>query len=204
MLHDELIYQFCTTGNEVEAYEILLLIVAHYMEIYDKEKERFLQYSNISHELVTDENVRQDYAMYLSDLLLNMRERTKAKEQELLGLSPAAFLVAMKKFVMDSYNRLESCETGNAKQISQLQVAAAVQENDSAARITKTWVAYPECCDVCSALNGITIPVDEPFLVNGQVVELGNGKEFIYNYIDRRVAIAHPNDRCTIEFHIEY
>lgn len=110
----------------------------------------------------------------------------------------------MHEYVSENYQTIDRSETSNARQLGQLHVVSEVQASSSAVKVYKRWRAHPDCCDICRALDGAIVPIDEPFLINGQVVELSNGKEFIYNYIDRGVAIAHPNDRCWIEFIIEF
>lgn len=203
-IHEELVYQFTTTEDEVEARELLLLLVSYFLLVYNDEKEQFAKDNQVNISLVSDEEMQSDYALYITDILTGMRERVIKKESKLSGLDQMAFLVALHEYVSGEFETIETSETGNARQLAQLQVVSIVQAGDIAAKVYKRWRAHPDCCEVCKALNGTILPIDEPFLVNGQVVELSDGKEFIYKYIDRSVAIAHPNDRCWIEFIIEY
>lgn len=203
-MNDELIYQFATTDDEVEAYEIMLLLTQYYLSVYDSEKDEFAASHNVNTQAIMDESLRAEYALYISNIFSGMRDRVKEEEGRLSGLGEGAALLALKKFVFENYGRIEETELSNAKQMARLQVAQEIQSKNTAAKIYKRWVARPGCCEVCRALNGTVKPIDEPFLINGQVVELEGGKSFTYGYIDRNVAIAHPNDRCTVEFFIEY
>lgn len=203
-MDDELIYQFATTDDEVEAYETMLLLTQYYLSAYDSERDEFAARHKVNPQAIMDGGTREEYALYISGILLGMRGRVKEEEGRLSGLGEAAALPALKKFVWDNYRRIEETEASNAKQLAQLQVVQEIQSKDRAAKIYKRWVARPGCCEVCRALNGTVKRIDEPFLVNGQVVELEGGKSFTYGYIDRNVAVAHPNDRCTVEFFIEY
>ena len=207
MIHDELLVQFCTTEDDIEAQEILLLLVNQYMQLYYNERAAFAERSGIPLELVMDEGVQGEYALYIADLFTGMRERAEQKRLALEAdreMQEKERRLALYAFIAVAYQTIDETESSNARQLSQLQVAETAQQQNGAVRITKTWRAHPDCCEVCSQLDGTTIPIDEHFLVNGQVVELGDGTEFIYNYIDRGVAICHPNDRCWIEFNIEY
>ena len=204
MITDELVREYVTTENEVEAREILILLVFYFMSVYDEERETFANDNDVPAEWINDENIRDEYEMYVFDLLVSMRERVKEEKEKLRDLEQTAFLIAIYHFIDVQFTRIHETEISNAKQIAQLQVATAVQDNNSAAKIYKRWVARTDSCEMCKALDGVIKPIDEPFLINGQVVELSSGKEIIYGYIDRGVAIAHPNDRCSIEFIIEY
>lgn len=81
MVHEELIYQFATTDDEVEAYEIIILLVAYYLQIYDEEAGRFAADNDVDISLSGD-GVRDDYAMYIADLLVGMRKRVKEQEKK--------------------------------------------------------------------------------------------------------------------------
>lgn len=201
---DKLFYQFSITTDEVEANELLFLLVYYFMELYDGEKERFIKDSDLDIHVESYEQVKEDYALYLADVFIGARERVQLKEQELIKSDEEDASAKLYTFIDSNFERINNTETVNVKQIAQLQVVAYVQDQDKAAKIYKQWVAHSGACDICKALDGTKIPVDEPFLVNGQVIELSDGGEFIYDYIDRDVAIAHPNDQCGIEFIIEY
>lgn len=201
---DELVNQFALTDNDREAYEYMLVIIEYFLAIYDDEKESFAKSNNVE-TVDAYETIKEEYAMYLAELLIGLRNRAQEKMYELSDLDLTERLLFLRIFVFNDFKRLNTTEAGNLKQIAQLQVVKSVQQNTPAARIYKRWrtnSANP--CEICRALNGTTIPIDEPFLVNGQIVELSNGEEFIYNYIDRSIAIAHPNDQCSIEFIIVY
>lgn len=205
-IHPELIYQYATTSDEKDALEILQAIVAYFLSIYDAERELFLENNGIDLPLSESDEVRIEFMMYITDVLIGMRLRTLEKiekEQATKGYMEKA---AIYTFVSNAFNTIKETDSVNAQQIAQIEVVKKVQQTMPNARVFKTWISQNDeaTCPICRAMHGTKIPVDEPFLVNGQVVELADGDEFIYNYINRSVAIAHPRDRCRIDFSIEY
>lgn len=204
-MHDALIYQFATTGDESEAYSIMLLIIEQYLAQYNLAREEFAEDNGFSVDGYSDAETINDYALYLYTILAGMRERAKEQEKKLQQESAdeAAYAAALMRFVMNDYEMIDTTEKGNAIQTGQLSAVSVLQEQRGEIKIYKEWVAHPDCCEVCAKLNGTVLPIDEPFLVDGQVVELPDGKEFEYKYKDRLIAIAHPNDRCHVEFSIE-
>lgn len=204
MNDEELIYQFATTTDEAEANELAILLTLYFLAIYDDEKERFAKSSNVENDDERFDQVREDYAMYVLAFLYGMRDRTKEKKSELSGVSKSEAVEKLRAFVEVNYERINRTESGNAKQVAQLEIVARVLSTNTAVTIYKRWVARPGACQICRALDGTILEVSQKFLTNGQIVQLEDGSEFIYNYIDRSVAIAHPNCGCTIEFSIQY
>lgn len=199
MNEEDIVVEFLTTDDIDRAAILLESLLDSYMALYDEEIATFASNNDLSIDFIPMHQAT--YRENLMDLFIGMRERVKEKEAKLKEEKDEAIaLVLLLIFVEENYNRLKLTELGNIKQTAQLEVVQYLQANDYNVRIMKRWVAHSGACEVCQALNGITIPIDEPFLVNGQIVELADGKEFIYNYIDRSVAIAHPNDQCYIEF----
>ena len=47
---------------------------------------------------------------------------------------------------------------------------------------------------MCRAMDGVTVALDEPFMYQGQVVELSSGERYINNY----AAMDTPNAHQTI------
>lgn len=203
-MDEELIYQYATTEDEQEAYELLLLLILFFMTMYEDERKAFAERNSVDLTGMDDSEVTNEYTLYITDLLIGMRERTLKAKQELSVLSRAAFLVAMQQVVKNNWNTLHDSEVGNAKQTAQLEVATLAQMLNRNIQIFKRWVAHPDCCKICAALDGVQIPIDEPFLVPGQSIDLADGSEFVYEYIERGIATAHPNDRCHVEFIIEF
>ncbi|GCF92493.1 hypothetical protein NRIC_03840 [Enterococcus florum] len=198
MNEEDVVVEFLTTDDPEAAAILLSIIIAYYMDNYDLEIAEFASENELSIEF--NPVNKTAYEEYLTDLFIDMRLRVQEKQIELENEDKATAKALLLIFVQQNYERLKVTEMGNIKQTVQLEVVAYLQAMDYNVRIFKRWVAHSGCCDVCKALNGTTIPIDQPFLVNGQTVELASGKEFIYNYIDRGVAIAHPNDQCYIEF----
>lgn len=205
-MHEELIYQMCVTEDEDEAYQIMLLVIEQYLAKYATAREEFANINEFTLEGYSDIDVRNEYSLYLYGVLVDMRERAREKESSLTSQEVAgvALVAALRRSIMLDYAVIDATERGNAIQMGQLDAITALQDQRGDVRILKEWVAHPDCCEVCKRLNGTILPIEAPFLVDGQIVELEGGKEFKYNYIDRLIAIAHPNDRCHVEFIIEY
>ncbi len=204
MNEEDIVIEFLTTDDLQRAAILLTTLVDLYMAYYDEELTTFASSNDLSIDFVATNKAA--YEEYLTDLFVDMRTRVKEKEIELNNedKDEAMAFMLLLIFVEQNYNRLKLTELGNIKQTAHLEVVQYLQANDYNVKIFKKWVAHSNACEVCQALNGVTLPVDQPFLVNGQIVELANGKEFIYDYIDRGVAIAHPNDQCYIDFILDF
>jgi len=205
-MSDELIYLYAMTDDKVEALRLQLLIVAAFMSVYDEERDDFAEENGIDPDLVYDDSFRDEYELYVFDLIGRMRDRTQVEMKQQSELDRVAFLIAVKHFVDVNFEAIRRTEEKILKQTADLEVTNALLEKDSTARAYKTWhtSGLQETCDVCKALDGVTIPIDEPFLVNGQIIELGDGKEFIYTYETRYAASAHTNCNCYITITIQY
>lgn len=204
-MHEEIIYQFATTEDEDEAYSILLLMIEQFLAQYTAARELFAADNSFELKGYSDESVFDEYALYLFGIFTGLRERAKEQRERLRSqdLNKTEHLIALRRFIINEYETIEATEQGNAIQMGQLSAITALQDQRCDIRIFKEWVAHPDCCEICKKLNGTILPIEAPFLVDGQVVELPEGKEFVYQYIDRLIAIAHPNDRCHVEFIIE-
>lgn len=100
--------------------------------------------------------------------------------------------------------RLARTEFHNISQLADIDVVNQIVEvYGERLIIKKRWKAWSGACDICKALDGKTIGYDEPFLLQGQAVDLGDGKFVIHNYSDQLTATAHPNDFCSLEWIIE-
>lgn len=202
-LHPDRIIEFALTKNAIEVEENLLLIVEYLLTVFDEEKARYASDNNVEIDPEEYSEMREAYAIYLADLLLGMRERCAAKQSEMEqeGTVEKALLFS---FVLSQFFNIEDTEWSNSKQMAQLEVVNKVRLLRPAAKISKRWRAHSGACDKCLAMDGTEVPFEEPFLRTGQLIELSTGEEFIYNYIDRDIALLHPHDRCWVEFIIEY
>lgn len=205
-ISDENIYNFAIMDNETEAYEIAMLLVMSMLLVYEEERDTFAANNDVNIEMLDDEESIESYAQYLYTLYWGLRERTREKQQELYALDmvTADMHTKLKNYAVNGYNAINNTEPGNAQQLAQLNVVVAVQDQQPAAQIYKTWDARPDCCEKCAAMDGTTIPVEEPFLVNGQAVMLPDGSEVFYSYITRQTAIMHTRCRCYVTFTIRY
>lgn len=202
-IHPDSIYEFVVSDNPSDVQEKLLLLVAYLLSVFDSEKAQFAQQNNVELEAEEYSELREAYAIYLTDLLLGMRDRCLDKQQKMKEANEFdRALIYL--FIINEFNTIEDSEWSNSKQMAQLEVVKKVRVIRPNAKIEKRWVAHVGACDYCQAMDGVTIPLDEPFLRSGQVIALNSGEEFIYNYIDREVAVLHPHDRCYVEFIITY
>lgn len=202
-IHPDAIYNFAITGNIADVDDKLFQLVFYLLGVFDREKEQFAKQNNVKVEPEEFSELRESYAVYLAELLLGMRDRCLEKQQKLKDQGEFEKTL-MFLFVMNQFKTIEDTEWSNSKQLAQLEVVKEVRLIRPNAKIEKRWVAHAGACDFCQAMNGVTIPLDEPFLRSGQIIESDSGEEFIYNYIDRDVAVLHPNDKCYIEFIITY
>lgn len=99
--------------------------------------------------------------------------------------------------------RIVETETENIRQLVDLDLLMTFTL-DSGIRATKTWRTRGDdkVCPICKAMDGVTVYIDEPFIVNGAAIDTDTGA-FVFDYKDRLVASAHPNDRCVIEINFE-
>lgn len=200
MITQEQLYDFVTTDSEDEAYELLLLILAYLLSAYDNALKEAAEEWNV--EITEPDTVREDYAIYVISLLTNFRERARQKALDLMSEDVDDYTAALKRFIEIGFNAIERTERENAQQTAQLHAVVIAAYVIGNAEIYKTWRARPNCCSICAALDGITVPIDTPFLVNGQMIDLADGKTFIYKYKERQIALAHPNCGCWVEFSI--
>ena len=203
---DELIYLYAMTDDKVEVLRLQMLIVEAFLLIYEEERDVFAEENGIPPDLVYDDSLKNEYELYVFDLIGRMRDRTQAEMAKQSELDRVAFLIAIKHFVDVNFEAIRRTEEKILKQTADLEVTNALLEKDSTARAYKTWhtSGLQDSCDICKSLDGVTIPIDEPFLVNGQIIELGDGTEFIYTYETRYAASAHTNCNCYITITIQY
>ena len=201
---NETAYRFCTTEDTQEAYQLMIGLTAYFLSIYQKEREEFASKNDA--ELEDDSYTAKQYETYIMSLLAGMRDRVQEEMDSTSELDEVAFALAIHQVVDLNWTRLYMSESKNATQLGKLQVAATEQANNRHLRIYKRWVASgdEDSCDICQEMNGTIVPIDEPFLQHGELIDLPNGDIFSYNYIDRGIATAHPNCRCTFKLIVEY
>lgn len=198
---NELVFEYATTENTERASEILADLLLIFIAMYDDAYAEFVASNDIEYDITEYSEIRQDYYDHVLDRLQSIRPRTLEESQKLNGSED--YIRKLYHFVDVIYTRIFETQRSNAKQLGQLQAVLFYAQNNPNVMINKTWVAQPDCCPICAELAGTTIPITEYFLVNGQVVELDDDKNFVYSYDNTPVCVAHPNDRCYIEFSIE-
>ena len=176
----------------LEQRELLLLLVSYFLTLYDMEKENFADELGISSEFVEDAQIKFDYMKKIELTLQNMRETVQSEKDKDSEALTALY-----------FNRILNTDGKKAKELAQIETAKHLTRLDRSKKIRKRWKAFSGCCDVCRAMDGVTVALDEPFMYQGQVVELSSGERYINNYAAMDTPNAHPNDKCSIEFIIE-
>ena len=184
--------EYTTTSNEQKQRELLLLLVSYFLTLYDMEKENFADELGISSEFVEDAQIKFDYMKKIELTLQNMRETVQSEKDKDSEALTALY-----------FNRILNTDGKKAKELAQIETAKHLTRLDRSKKIRKRWKAFSGCCVVCRAMDGVTVALDEPFMYQGQVVELSSGERYINNYAAMDTPNAHPNDKCSIEFIIE-
>lgn len=60
------------------------------------------------------------------------------------------------------------------------------------------WIARPDACEFCAAMNGEIIDIGKAFIPRGGSIQGVDGGQYLVEYDDIRYADAHPNCRCKI------
>jgi HK97 family phage portal protein len=61
----------------------------------------------------------------------------------------------------------------------------------------KQWIAAADACDECLSYDGVTEPIENNFVEEGDVISTPGGSDE-YDYMDIDTPPVHPNCRCTI------
>lgn len=202
-IHPETLYAFATGKQTTETQEQLHQLVDYLLAVFDDEQRRFATENAVPIDDDATHELRHDYALYVAELLLGLRERMQERKKQMTDEGTFDRMVLF-LFAANEFDRIEQTEWSNAKQLAQLTVVQQFRLTHPGATILKRWVAHSGACEKCQAMDGVEVPIDEPFLVAGQEIRPANGEAFIYDYVSRDVAIMHPNDRCYVEFIITY
>lgn len=205
----EIVEEYATTEDEERKEYLLSIIIIYFMELYDIAEKRFSSEYDVDLTEYED-SLQFEYFQYLYYLLVDFRERALEKKKELeqrerferdRGTYEEPEIDPFDWFLFEAWAVIERSETDNSQQQAQYGVVLELQRQHPEYEIFKQWIAYPGCCNICLELSRRPpIPLNEPFLVSGNQVDLPDGKVFIYDYVDRFVAVAHPNDRCSIDY----
>lgn len=98
--------------------------------------------------------------------------------------------------------RLARSEEHRANTLAQVDSMSALQA-ETGIKIVKKWVALPDACDYCKEMDGKKENVDNPFLVLGGEINLGDNGTFLNDFMDVEAAELHPNCRCELHFEME-
>lgn len=186
--------EYATTEDEQRARELYQILVAYFLTIYDDEKHRFASELKIRHEFTEDANVRFNFMLKIQVLLNELRTNVQIK------VASEDDEKKLESYTIMAFSRIYNTEKKRAKELAKIETAKQYEIANPQKRIMKRWVAHKDCCEICLALDGTTVGLNESFMYLGQVIELGSGKLFANNYEQMMTPNAHPNDKCTIEF----
>lgn len=205
MVDFETVYQYILTDDPEEEENLLQTIIFWFLEDFLAEFQRFSKSNGIDVSELDIEAAMNDYGDYLREIFVGLRERAREKRRELIENDYDSAILLLQFYIGEQFETIERSEQSNLIQMAQMLVAMEAERTIPGTYILKRWVPFPGCCPICLELSKRPpIPVDEPFLVPGEKIDLADGKQFIYKYVTRYVAVAHPNDRCHVEFEIHY
>lgn len=205
-MYDEFIenyaYEFINAKDDEEREQLFLVIIYMMLQFYQEEiisfaKKYKLEITIEDLEELNNEEFILNYQSYLTDILIGIYEDMKARQEQ--GKQD------IYTYVVNRIKTMFKTEYENMTQTGQLTAIYIYSQMNNDFMIYKTWVTSGDnlVCPMCRELEGTRLPYDEPFLVNGQVIEGTDGKPSVYSYMPRYAALAHPNCRCHIEFEIE-
>ena len=73
--------------------------------------------------------------------------------------------------------------------------------NTYGVKVNKVWVAEPDACEICSALDGRVVGVEDKFFSNNEI--LPGGIQLVNDYASGETPDAHVNCRCSFKFEVE-
>lgn len=203
-------YEFVITNDSDREQELLKKIIEFFITFYElgregyAERERIDIGESINSSRYTEE-FEEEYTLHLVTIMYGLKDRIRLRADELEEvLTYDNLLSDIERQIVIQFKRIVETETSNLYQLAELYVLDVALKNNPYLRVIKTWIARPDACPICQALNGTEKLLYEPFLVNGQIVELNDGTLFEYDYTTKIVAVAHPNDRCYIDIRIIY
>lgn len=173
--------------DNLKAQELISLLVSIYLKYYELQKEKWGgEYDVLTDNMLLDRVTVENMRNYYTDLFWRFKMRMDGEEE--LNNITISFQIL----------RIQNTELENIKQTAQLEVLKQKKMDNPNLSIKKQWVAYPNCCPICQALDGLTVDIDEPFIYKGQIIEVAAHEYSQYNYANTFVTNAHPNDRCSI------
>jgi len=66
----------------------------------------------------------------------------------------------------------------------------------------KVWKTEADPCPYCDAMEGTTVPIDQPFIPEGGSIEGTDGKILVNDFVSIETADAHPNCECTLVYEV--
>lgn len=163
------------------------------MDLTDDEDTEFV----INEEIIKYINQRFDrFADATNDQTIKNIESTIAE-----GVAAGESVTKLKKRIREVYKEATDIR---AKRIARTEALAASNEGANEAYRqsplvnAKEWMANPGACEICQAINGKVVGLDEDYFKNGQTVEGVEGGKLKLNYENVAHPPVHPNCRCTI------
>lgn len=142
----------------------------------------------ISYDLV-NERALEWLAMYSPNLAgaVEAETLTTLREQLMLGIDGGENMAKLTARVHDTF---EGMEKWRAERIARTETITAQERGNrftfkEAGFAKKIWLANPDCCEICQALDGKIVDIDEPFFIDPT------------GYSDGQAPPRHPGGRCT-------
>lgn len=151
-IHPDTLYAFAIGKQTPETQEQLQQMTDYLLRVFDDEQLRFA----CGHDVPMDDDataeLRHDYALYVADLLLGLRERMQERKKQMNEEGTFDRMVLF-LFAANEFDRIEQTEWSNAKQLAQLSVVHQFRLTHPGATILKRWVAHSGACEKCQAMD---------------------------------------------------
>ena len=174
-------------------------ILEHFVENINSVTIRHLKQLELTQDIPLSQQYNSGYRSYLTRILIGFRRRIR----DFMVRNPTNEELAHR--LSWEIERIVFGEDRNVVMSGELNALGVLQLARPDLLVTKTWEALigdPLTCQMCIALHGTTIPINEPFLRHGQAITTSTGGHGTFTYVDRQQTIAHPFCRCRMRINI--
>lgn len=201
-------YYDAVLDNDTEKQDELLgrleAVVASVLLLYGSRNLGFIldmfpvRPNNVSY--TPNEEVVVQCSRDLQNVLEGLRERLNAELEKVRLANPemsaSEVVETVRKSQVWQAKRITESEDSILEQRAGLDIVSQVFV-EQGYNVTKTWVAKIDArtCPICRAMNGVTIPFGDVFMIDGDEITIDS------HYGD--MANAHSNCRCHIEYNFE-
>lgn len=159
----------------------------------------------IATQFVVGEQITTDMKMRIADLVAGYAQEAKNTVAAVTANQQGLTAAEIKKQVdasLPAYRAemIARNEVINGEREGALQSAKDIA-NTYGVKINKVWVAEPDACEICSALDGRVVGVEDKFFSNNEI--LPGGIQLVNDYASGETPDAHVNCRCSFKFEVE-